>query len=151
MGLTLFSSINVTRLAYLTAGWLALGLGILGFVLPLMPCVPFLIIAAWCFSRGSDRVHDWLLRHRRFGPLIRNWNDYQVIPLPAKIGAVIGLASSVTFLICLLPYQPALADEVWLTPVVEAAWPIPTVVGMFNAVIGTFILSRPSRRPPVTE
>lgn len=149
MGTSIIASLNVVRLAFLLAGWLALGIGVLGLVLPLLPGVPFFIVAAWCFSRGSERVHGWLMSHRIIGPLIRNWHEHQVIPLPAKIGATIGLVTSVMFLVIFAPQNVALANEVWLMPVVEAGWPIPTIAGMINAAIGAFILSRPSRIPDV--
>jgi len=145
---TAFASINFVRLGFLLAGWVALAIGILGLILPLLPGTPFLILAAWCFARGSERAHDWLVNHRLIGRYIRNFRDHQVIPLPAKIAAVFGLVTSVMFLICVLPNHPAIANEVWLLPIVEAAWPIPTLVGMINAVVGAYILSRPSRRPP---
>lgn len=151
MGTSAISSINIVRLAFIMAGCMAVGIGVLGLILPLLPGTPFLIVAAWCFSRGSVRFHDWLVGHRLVGPLICNWRDHQVIPLPAKIGATIGLVTSVVFLICVVPNHPAFAGDFWFTPVVEAGWPIPTIAGMVNAVIGTFILSRPSRIPDVTS
>ncbi len=51
-------------------GCLCVVLGIMGLILPMMPGAFFLCIAAWCFSRSSERFHDWLVSHRYFGPLI---------------------------------------------------------------------------------
>lgn len=55
------------------AGLLALAVGALGVVLPLLPTTPLVILAAFCFSKSSPRLRSWLLNHRIFGPLIRNW------------------------------------------------------------------------------
>ena len=72
------------QLLYMTAGWLSLGLGILGIPLPLLPTTPFLLLAAFCFARGSERWHDWLMSHPRFGPPIRDWQEHRAISRPAK-------------------------------------------------------------------
>ena len=70
---------------YNVAGALAVLLGILGLFLPLLPTTPFLLLASWCFARGSDRLHRWLLSHRVFGEYLRNFEAGRGIPLKAKI------------------------------------------------------------------
>ncbi len=79
---------------YNAAGVLALLLGILGLFLPLLPTTPFLLLASWCFARGSDRLHRWLLSHRVFGEYLRNFEAGRGIPLKAKILATVMLWSS---------------------------------------------------------
>ena len=69
---------------WLLGGALSLLTGIVGIFLPLLPTTPFVLLAAWCFSRGSARWEAWLLQHPRFGPMVRNWHAYRVIPLRAK-------------------------------------------------------------------
>ncbi len=119
--------------------------------MPLVPGVPFFVLAAWCFSRGSMRVHDWFIGNRFLGPLIRNWRDYKVVPLHAKFGALVGLTASVIVVGVVLPQTVAFADEGWLRPVIDAGWPLPTIIGAINAVVGAYILSRPSRPPEITN
>ena len=144
-------SVNFIRLGYLRAGWMAVGLGVFGLIMPLVPGVPFFVLAAWCFSRGSARVHDWLTGNRWLGPIIRNWREHKVIPLHGKIGALVGLVSSVIVVGVLLPQHPAVAAEEWLVPVVDGGWPLPTIIGAINTVVGAYIFSRPSRVPRLTE
>jgi len=61
------------RILWLGFGWLCVGLGAIGAFLPLLPTVPFLLLAAFCFARSSERVHQWLIEHPRFGPPIADW------------------------------------------------------------------------------
>ena len=79
---------------YNIAGALAVLLGILGLFLPLLPTTPFLLLASWCFARGSDRLHRWLLSHRVFGEYLRNFEAGRGIPLKAKILATLMLWGS---------------------------------------------------------
>lgn len=63
-------------------------LATLGIFLPLLPTTPLLLLAAWCFAESSEKYHRWLLNHRIFGPIIRNWHENRCIPLKAKRIAV---------------------------------------------------------------
>ena len=79
------------RFAYLMAGFVLLGLGIIGAFLPLMPTTIFVILAAGCFARSSERIESWLLNHKRFGPTIKAWRAEGAIPRRGKVLAVIGM------------------------------------------------------------
>jgi uncharacterized membrane protein YbaN (DUF454 family) len=61
------------RAVWILCGAVALALGVIGMFLPLLPTVPFLLLAAICFARSSTRLHDWLLAHPTFGPPIKDW------------------------------------------------------------------------------
>lgn len=74
----------ILRAAWIGAGAVSLGLGIVGVVTPLLPTVPFLLLAAFCFARSSPRLHDWLLAHPRLGPPIQDWQRNGTIGRPAK-------------------------------------------------------------------
>lgn len=60
------------------------GLAFLGAVLPVLPTVPFLLVAAWAGSRGWPQLETWLLEHPRHGPAIRRWRDHGAVPRRAK-------------------------------------------------------------------
>lgn len=82
---------------WLAAGWVAFSLGIIGLALPVMPTVPFLLLAAYCFEKGSPRLHGWLMNHPRFGPPIEDWQRHRVIRWPAKILAVACMSGSLAY------------------------------------------------------
>ncbi|MEO0882149.1 MAG: YbaN family protein [Pseudomonadota bacterium] len=81
------------RAIWILIGLAALGLGALGVVLPLLPTTPFILLAAFAFARSSDRLHAWLLRHKIFGPLIRNWNENGSIGRKAKILSAVSMVA----------------------------------------------------------
>ena len=62
----------------------SLGLGIVGIAVPGLPTVPFVLLAAFAAARGSQRLHDWLLAHRRFGPMIGDWEREGAVSRRAK-------------------------------------------------------------------
>lgn len=81
----------MTRPIWILAGAIALILGIIGIPLPLLPTTPFLLLAAFCFAKGSQRLHDWLVTHPRLGPPIENWRRHGAISRRAKVAAGIAL------------------------------------------------------------
>jgi uncharacterized protein len=78
-------------------------LGVIGIFVPVMPTVPFLIVAAWAASRSSPRLHDWLINHPRFGRELRDWNSYGVVPRKAKLFATVMMTFSCTAMFFLAP------------------------------------------------
>lgn len=73
----------------LAVGALTLVLGIIGVFLPMWPTTPFLLLAAACFVRSSERLYTWLLEHRHLGPYVRDYHSGKGIPLKAKRVALI--------------------------------------------------------------
>ncbi|XXQ67263.1 YbaN family protein [Neisseriaceae bacterium B1] len=65
-------------------GAIALVLGVIGAVLPVMPTTPFILVTAACWGRASPRFHRWLHNHRYFGPMVRNWEERRAIPKRGK-------------------------------------------------------------------
>ena len=67
----------------------------LGALLPLLPTTPFLLLASWCFFRGSPRIHAWLHRSRWFGPTLDDWDHYHGIRKSMKYRTVLLVAAVV--------------------------------------------------------
>lgn len=116
---------------YFSLGWLFFSLGVVGIFLPVLPTTPFMILALWAFSNSSEKFHYWLYHHRLFGPPLRQWHNYRVIPLVAKLFAIGFMLMSLTFLIFFSPV------ENW----------IKVVAGLFMASAAVYILRKPSRPP----
>ena len=77
----------------ITVGIISVGLGLLGVFIPVLPTTPFLLLAAGCFMRSSQRLYDWLIHHKWFGEYIRNYREYRAIPLRAKVVTLVLLWS----------------------------------------------------------
>ena len=79
----------MNKIILLALGWICVSLGFIGIFIPGLPTTIFLIIALWAFTKSSKRLRTWLLNHKRFGPLLRNWQEHKVVPLRAKILMVV--------------------------------------------------------------
>ncbi len=123
------------RHLFFAIGLAATGLGLVGAFLPIMPTVPFLLVGVWAFSRSSQRFHDWLYHHPVYGPQIRRWNKYRVIPPLVKLWAVLAMAGGLT-----------ITAFVFGPPV----WAIAGTAVVMVAV-GAYIVTRPSYPPPGAE
>ncbi len=116
----------LARALWLAFGLLSLGLGILGIFLPLLPTTALVILAAFCFARGSQRLHDWLTGHPRFGPPIEAWRRHGAISRGAKQLAVF------TMLLVLL-----------LSLALKVPWSVLGIQAVVLVAVAVFILTRP--------
>ncbi len=123
-----FTTSHPLRIFMSIVGWAMVILGIIGIVLPIMPTVPFLLVASWCFSRSSPRFHHWLNNHRVFGPPIKQWEEKRAIPPLIKVFGVVSMAGG--FLSFLMMLHPAL----WFALLVAAVL----------LLIAIYIVTRPS-------
>jgi uncharacterized protein len=124
---------NALRLFYLGLGWLSVGLGIMGIILPILPTTPFLLLAVWAFSRSSPELAEKLRNHPKAGPYIRAWQDYGVIP---PLGKVLALTMMSVMGAYLVLYSPL---PFWAATIVCA--------GMF--LIAVYIVTRPNAPPSI--
>jgi uncharacterized membrane protein YbaN (DUF454 family) len=89
------------RILLMVAGTFCVGLGIVGIFVPLLPTTPFLLLAAACYARSSQRCYGWLLNNKLFGNHIRSYLEGKGIPLKLKILVVtllwITIGSSIVF------------------------------------------------------
>lgn len=91
-----------------TVGILAVALGTVGIVVPLLPTTPLLLLAAACFVRSSDRLYGWLLGHRLFGSYIRNYRDHRAVTWQTKVFTLILLWSTIGYSVVQIVSSPAL-------------------------------------------
>ena len=117
---------HAKRAALITLGLLALALGAIGIFVPLLPTTPFLLLAAIAFANSSDRLHQWLLDHDTFGPLIKNWRRHGAISCNTKIVSVLSMIAIIA---------------------ISLLMAVPTYVVVTQAVVltasATFIITRP--------
>lgn len=95
------------RLLFLLLAWTSLALGLIGIVVPGLPTTVFVLIAAWAAMHGSPKLHDRLLAHPRFGPVIRDWRASGAVSRKAKWMASLSMA------VC--------AAVIWLVPTTTLA------------------------------
>ena len=76
---------GVKRRALIIAGSIFVGLGIVGIFVPLLPATPFLLLAAACYARSSNRFYNWLMNNKRLGNYITNYRQRKGVPLRTKV------------------------------------------------------------------
>lgn len=72
------------KLFWKILGFISLGFAYLGVVTPGLPYSPFVVFAAYCFAKGSPKMHAWLYNHKIFGPFLTNWGEKRVFPQKMK-------------------------------------------------------------------
>jgi uncharacterized membrane protein YbaN (DUF454 family) len=92
------------RFLYLGLGFASVGLGALGVLLPLLPTVPFMLLAAFFFARSSPRLEAWIVGHPRFGSHVRAWRERGAISPAGKRAALVAFAISAVLGLVLLPF-----------------------------------------------
>jgi len=88
----------MVRLLALLLAYLFLGLALIGVVLPGVPTVPFLLLAAWFSARGSERLNRWLYSHPTLGKMLIDWEEHGAVSRRNKSLAVVMLCISWTIL-----------------------------------------------------
>jgi uncharacterized membrane protein YbaN (DUF454 family) len=116
---------RIPRPVLLGLGWTFVVLGFIGVFVPGLPTTVFLLVAAWCFYRSSERAHAWLLEHRILGPYVRDFLSGKGMPVRSKV-----IAIAVMWLAC--------GSSAWFfVPVIWAK-----AVVLACAVIGTVVVLR---------
>lgn len=114
------------RALWLAAGAIALLTGIVGIFLPLLPTTPFVLLAAFCFSRGSERWERWLVAHPRYGPMVRDWRANRAVPLRAKQVASLTMIASCAWAWWVMPVHLGWIPAACCALVAAWLWRLPT-------------------------
>ncbi|MEE1876887.1 YbaN family protein [Altererythrobacter litoralis] len=85
------------RPLYAAGGIIAVGLAALGAFLPIMPTVPFLLVAVFCFARSNPAWEQRILDHPYWGPQVKDWQERRAIARPAKLAAITAMSAGVVF------------------------------------------------------
>lgn len=93
----------IKRSLLLVIGLISLVLGVAGVFLPLLPTVPFVLLAAFCFARSSERLHRWLMAHPWFADALCNWEQKKAIRRGLKRKAMVLSSLSFAISIAIVP------------------------------------------------
>lgn len=117
---------HVKRLTLILIGLTSLAIGAIGIFVPLLPTTPFVLVSAIAFANSSETLHQWLLDHNVFGPLIIDWREHGAISRSTKIVSILSMAAIV---------------------VISVLLEVPTHIILIQAFVlsisATFILTRP--------
>lgn len=100
------------KVVYIAVGVFSLILGLAGVLLPVIPGMPFLALAAYCFSRSSPRLHTWLLSLPYLGPIVKDWDKYRRMNPWTKWATIAGMALMFAALIAFVKF-PVYAKIAW--------------------------------------
>lgn len=75
---------KIKKLFWMGLGFIFLGIAYIGVITPGIPWSTPTVVAAYCFAKGSERWHNWIMNHKLFGPFLRNWSEKRVFPLAGK-------------------------------------------------------------------
>ncbi len=112
-------------------GLLCVLLGFIGAFLPLVPSTPFLIVAAWCFSRSNPGLHRRLRQHPTFGPALRDWQAGRGLSVGTKVAAVTSITLTFTLSIGFVVERPL----------------VRILLALFAVGLITYLLRQPTSRP----
>jgi uncharacterized membrane protein YbaN (DUF454 family) len=107
------------RWLLVVTGILSVSLGTLGIFVPLLPTTPFLLLAAACFVRSSDRLHLWLMNHRLYGPVIRGYREHRALPAGSKVTILVFTWAAILSSVVILAHP---LRFVLLAPAIGATW-----------------------------
>ena len=119
---------------YIVIGTLSLVFGLIGVILPVLPTTPFILFSAWCYYRGSQRLHNWLINHPYLGPIIEEYGEGEGMTKESKMKAI---------------------GMTWLAVILTAVFFLDSfsmrVLIIIVAMIGTIILLRIKTRKKVDK
>ena len=119
------------RIIYTSLGLICLVLAFVGIGVPIIPTFDFVLLAAFFFALGNERLHNWIVNHRWFGPIIRGWRHDRSLPIGMKVTGVVAVTLSFSLTIGLA------VRNIWLA----------LALGSLGLAIVVYIWTRPTRSP----
>jgi len=121
------------KLFWNALGFLSLGMAYIGVITPGVPYSIFVVFAAYCFSKGSERMHRWIYNHRLFGPFLTNWNTKRVFPQKMKYFMLFMMSTSLMIMwLTSVPVRGIIYTALFMLCVAIWAWRFPSSVEEYD-------------------
>ena len=112
----------VKKFLWTVLGFLSLGMAYIGLVTPGIPYSCFIVAAAYCFAKGSPKMHAWLYNHKIFGPFLTNWNTKRVFPTKMKFFMLAMMSTSLIIMSFTVPVKGVIYTGIFMLLVAVWAW-----------------------------
>ena len=123
---------KVKQFAWKVLGFLSLGMAYVGLITPGIPYSCFVVFAAYCFAKGSPKMHDWLYNHKIFGPFLTNWGEKRVFPQKMKYFMLAMMTTSLIIMSFTVPVKGVVYTGIFMCIVAVWAWRFPSSVEEHN-------------------
>ena len=118
----------VKRFLWKILGFISLGMAYVGLITPGIPYSPFVVFAAYCFAKGSPKMHAWLYNHKIFGPFLTNWGEKRVFPTKMKFFMLAMMSTSLIIMSFTVPVRGVVYTGIFMAFVAVWAWRYPSSV-----------------------
>jgi hypothetical protein len=115
----------VKRFLWKILGFVSLGMAYVGLITPGIPYSCFVVFAAYCFAKGSPKMHAWLYNHKIFGPFLTNWGEKRVFPNKMKYFMLAMMSSSLIIMSFTVPVRGVVYTGIFMLFVAVWAWRFP--------------------------
>jgi len=119
---------KVKQFAWKVLGFLSLGMAYIGLITPGIPYSCFVVFAAYCFAKGSPKMHAWLYNHKIFGPFLTNWGQKRVFPHKMKYFMLAMMGTSLIIMSFTVPVKGVVYTGIFMFCVAVWAWRFPSSV-----------------------
>ena len=123
---------TIKKFLWKCLGFCSLGMAYVGVVTPGIPYSPFVVFAAYCFAKGSPRMHAWLYNHKLFGPFLTNWSEKRVFPLRMKYFMLAMMSTSLIIMSFTVPMRGVVYTGIFMALVAVWAWRYPSSVEAYD-------------------
>jgi len=119
---------TIKKFLWKCLGFCSLGMAYIGVITPGIPYSPFVVFAAYCFAKGSPKMHAWLYNHKIFGPFLTNWTEKRVFPQRMKYFMLAMMSSSLIIMSFTVPVRGVVYTGIFMFFVAVWAWRYPSNV-----------------------